>query len=311
MALTREFWTKTLVGKDNEHLYDNNWILQKGVKMDSFVDAYDVLHFTHKGTFGQLIKNPTYPLPRASRVDIPDSISLEPYATEQFILPAVELHALPYDKRKSVLNDQREEISNGLASEGVWNIGPYENTPQTPMIDASGNVSAMDGYRIIEPDDIVKLRIALNRAYPKLKNAAWNLVLDSVSFWTIVSKNEVIKTQMMYRNMVGKVNIDAEVDLYGFNLICDDRTAFYDSTNSRRMPYGSTPVQGTDFMSANAFVDNKSYITALGSTKFFDDRNDSGMQADMGSFLKHAYIGNMSGDNQTNLKYMGGILRKF
>ncbi|WP_052594152.1 hypothetical protein [Aureispira sp. CCB-QB1] len=296
-------WSKLLVGKDNEFLHDSSWFIAAAVNMDKFVEG-EFINFTHKGTIPTVSKNPTYPLTQVNRADIPDRIPLADYASQEFIIPKIDLIGLPYDKRKSVLKDYRDVITDTITSEGLWNVSPYQNTSKTPMITATGPV--VNGYKTIIGDDIKRLRIALNQAFPGLKKAPWILTLDSNSYWGLSLNDDILRGQMMYKKNAGDVNLDG-IKYLGFELMEDDRTPYYDATTRQRMAYGSTPVIGTDFRSATAFIKNKTFIKGFGKLEFFDNPRDSSIQADKGSFLQHAYIGPLTENLQDNLTFMGAI----
>lgn len=304
-SLQLSYWTKLLVGKNNEHLHDDTWFLAMGVNMDKFVEG-EFINFTHKGTIPTVTKNPSYPLTQRTRADIPDRIPLAHYASEEFIVPKIDLAGLPYDKRKSELDDYRTSITSAITEEGIWNVSPFENTAKTPVITATGPV--VDGYKTIVGDDIKRLRIALNKAFPGLKKAPWVLTLDTESYWGLSLNDDILRGQMMYRKNVGDVNTNG-IKYLGFELMEDDRTPYYEASSSKRMVYGSTPVIGTDFRSATAFIKNKTFIKGFGKVDFFDNPKDSSLQADRGSFLQRAYVGPMSENLEDNLTFMGAILK--
>lgn len=304
--LKKETWIDLLVGKDNEFLHLSAWFFAHGINMDAFVEN-DRINFTHKGTIPGVTKNPTYPLTTVSRTDLPDYLPLAPYATDRFKLPKVDLFALPYDKRKSILEDFRMALMNAIAKEGIWNVSPFENTNATPMVDATGAADA-NGNKLVNAADVLALRKRLNKAYPALKDAAWVLVVDTDSYWNLAN-DEVVKLQIAQKNMVGDVNVKG-INFHNFEIIEDNRTPFYDATTGERITYGASPVLGTDWHSATAYIKNKSFARAMGSVDFFDDQKDSEYQADFGSFLLHSYVGPLSANLEDNLKFLGGILRK-
>jgi len=305
-SLKQRIFIKLLIGKKNEFLHNSSWFLMHGVNLDKYIEA-EYINFTHKGTIPTVTKNPTYPLNQRTRTDIPDKIKLSPYATDEFIIPKIDLQGLPYDKRKTELQDYRDAITNEITSEGIWNVSPHKDSPKTPIIDASG--SASNGYKTITSEDIVKLRIALNKAYPGLKKAKWVLTLDTESYWGLSKNDDVLKGQMIYKSKMGEVNAKP-VKFHDFIIEEDDRLPYYNANTGERMPYGSVPNIGVDYPCATAFVSNKTFGKAMGKTELFDNPKDSSLQADRGSLLTHAYVGPFSEDLKTNLVFMGGIFRK-
>jgi hypothetical protein len=305
MPLKKGLFTKLLVGKDNEYLHEN-WFLQYGMNMDKQIDEYNTIHFTHKGTIGGgVIKNPVYPLPLLTRTDLPDSIECAPYATPAGLLPSIDTHGLPYDKRKSVLKDLREEMLDDIVREGIWNTSPYEDTLDTPIIMATGPV--VNGYKSIIKADIQKFRTAVNKRYPGLTRKKWVMILESEDFWELVNNDSTLQMQIAYNNKVGDLDAPKRVVINEVEIREDNRLPFYDGTTQQRLPFGSVPVLGTDLKVATAFIGNKSFIKGFGKLEFFDNKKEALYQADIVSLLQHAYIGPPSKDLQSNLKFLGGI----
>lgn len=304
--LKKQHWINLLVGKKNEFLHNNSWFLAFALKMDSFVEN-EYINFAHKGSIPGVTKNPTYPLTKITREDIPDRIPLAPYSTDQFVLPRIDMHAVPYDQRATILEDHRAALIDEIVSEGIWNVSPYEDTARTPLIEATGAV--VNGHKLITGKDIIELRKKINKAYPALKTHRWGMAMDSDSYYALIDSDPIIQMQMAQKGRIGDVNVTKGINYHGFEIYEDNRTPWYDASNRQRMPYGSSGVIGTDLPSATVFAYRKTFAKAIGKTKFFDDRDDSSYQADMGSFLTHAYVGPLSEDMQTNLIFMGGILR--
>lgn len=305
MPLKKQQWVNLLVGKNNEFLHNNSWFLAFAISMQMYVEN-GFINFTHKGTIPGVTKNPSYPLTKINRADIPDRIPLAPYATDQFVLPRVDIHALPYDKRPTILEDHRVALLDEIVSEGIWNVSPYEDTVRTPLVESTGSV--INGYKTITGKDIIKLRKRLNKAYPALKNHRWGMAMDSDSYYALIDSDPAIQMQIAQQARIGEVNVN-KINYHNFEIYEDNRTPFYDGTTQQRLVYGSTPVAGTDLPSATVFAYRKTFASGIGKTKFFDDKDDSSYQADMGSFLTHAYVGPLSEDLETNLVFMGGILR--
>lgn len=301
--MKRRVFIKLLRGRDNEYLHDN-WLLKTFMNVDRYVNDNDEIDFAHKGTMsGRPVKNATYPLPFAKRQDIPDSIKLNYYSSPVGLMPKVDLHALQYDKKKSELKDMRDDLMEDIVTEGLWNCSPFEDTNKTPMIQATGPV--VNGYKTIVGDDLKRLRIVFNQRMPRYKNKKWHLILDSESYWGLAHGNDILKAQMKMKQ-VGDVNV-SEINYLGFCLHEDDRMPYYGASNRQRLPYGATPVIGSDIRGATAYVDNYTFMAGFGRLELFDQKNNPVYQADMASYLQWAYVGPYSKDARTNLSAMGGI----
>lgn len=308
-GLNKEVWLNMLIG-GNENFWQADWFLQMGVDMTQYVEMNEYVNFAHKGGTPNVLKNATYPLPVVTRTDIPDKVPMSKYSTECTKLPYVSLMNLAYDKKDSVLKDHREALINQVATEGLWVVSPYQNTANTPVITTdAGNSAAADGYKAITSKDIMNLRVKLDKAYPRLKNARWILVMDAVAFWDLVENNTVLKGQIQHLGKIGEVFLP-RVFYHGFEIIMDDRTPYYTSGNVR-VAYGATVnTAGGDRPSATAFVANTSFEVAIGQAKMFMQEDEPTYQADFASFLLPASVSPWSLDLQTNLKFLGAIIRK-
>lgn len=326
-GLLKELWIDLLIG-DVDEFFDNDHFLSHGANMSYAVDN-DRIDFTYKGPRPNIVKNfrtdGSTELPVYLRTDVPEYIDLDNYSTEQMVLPRVDLFALPYDKKASLLDDMRRSLIDFIAEEGMWTVGPTANAAKTPVIAAAAaNADAGDGYDAITRADIKNLRVLLDKQYPGLKNADWQLIVDVDAYWWLVDNDDVLKAQYQQSAPIGvllsKMNGGNKamgrepipLSIMNFTLYCDSRTPWYAAANSTKMTYNKTTpnyTDGTDFKSAVAYVPNETFCVALGSTELFEQNQHPGKQSDLASFLTRAYIGPW-GQTASNFKHAGAILRR-
>lgn len=308
MPLEKELWVDMLIG-DREEFFSDDEFLADGVDMSYAVDKNEHIHFAYKGPRPNVTKNPTYPLTKFKRTDIPESVKIDAYATDVIEVPAIDVHALPYDKKQSLLEDSRLALRAEIASEGIWAVAPADNSSsQTPVVNTSGTTVDGNGYKLIVKEDLKALRTELDLKYPGLKNMQWVLLLDPASYWGLVNDDPNLQIQFAINDMRGSVGSNQPLtNYYNFRIRCEGRTPWYSSTGTK-LPYGATPTIGLDLPSATAYVSNKSFCTGLGSTDMFNQDNEPCYQADFASFLQHAYVGPW-GMDPTKYKHMGAIIR--
>lgn len=303
-GLIKEVWIDTLIGRN---FFETGWFLPHGVDYSKHVEN-GVINWAFKGSPVNIIKNPVYPLPIVGRIDTPDFTVLEPYATEAVRVFDIELHGLSYDKRMSVLKDTRDAFIRKLSVEAMWKIGPTANAASTPLINTpAANALGTDGYRLITANEIMELRIALNRKYPSRKDAAWVLVLDEHSFWNMVNQDIVLKNQYAINDTKG-TNSGAFVNYYGFEIYSSSMLPWYSAALSK-LPFGSTPVIGTDLPGAIAYIKNESWYKAVGDAKMFDIIDEPVNQATTISFLTYFAVGVYGDNNIGGQQLIGGIIR--
>lgn len=306
-TLNKEVWISLLIGM-NEDFWLNDWFLAMGVDMSAHVENNEFVNFAYKGAAPNVQKDPIYPLPVVTRTDIPDKVRMGRYATDTTKLPHVDLINLAYDKKDSVLIDHREALINAISTEGMWNVSPFEDTASTPVIETdAGNSAGSDGFKLITGNDITNLRIKVDTAYPALKNMKWVLVMDPVAFWNLINNDVNLKGQIQNLGKLGEIMVP-RVIYYNFEIRCDGRTAFY-SAGNQRLAFGAV-IGGTDRPSATAFIDQKSFAVAIGEPKMFLQEDEPTFQADFASFFVPGSVTPWSEDLQSNLKYLGAIIRK-
>lgn len=323
-GLLAELWLDLLIG-DTEEFFQNDVFLSHGVDM-SYAVENDRINFAYKGPRPGIVKNfrsnGSTTLPVHDRTDVADYLDLDNFSTEQFMLPRVDLFALPYDKRQSLVADSRAALIDYIATEGMWNVAPPADSAKTPVIKTpSGNAeNTTDNYKKITDADILTLRLELDKKYPGLKNANWMLAVDVNTYWDLVSTIGLLKDQYAYKanrgnilsgDMSGNMRTPIPLEIYNFTLWADDRTPWYDASDDTKLAYNASSPNytvGTDFKSAFAYVPNLSFCTALGSAEVFETLRDAGKQADFVSYLIRAAI-TPWGQTAANLKYMGAILR--
>lgn len=323
--LLREIWPGILVG-DEETFFENNTFLSHGVNMNYAVDN-DRINLAYKGGRPNIHVNfrtdGTTTLPIFDREDTPDFIEMDNFSTDRMILPKVDLYALPYNKWDSLLADARLALVESIAVRGMWKVGPQSDTAKTPIhVIDSGNPEASDAHKAILRKDIVALRIRLDNQYPGLKDAKWHLVVDNAAYWYLVDNDDVLKAQYAQNAPIGillsRINGGASkaqgrepipLEIGNFMLYADNRTPWYKASDSTKFALGASYNSATDFKSAIAYVENKTFCAGLGTTEMFDNLRDPGMQADLASFLTRAYVGPW-GSTDANLMHAGAILRR-
>lgn len=328
-GLLKELWIDLLIG-DVENFFQNDTFLSHGVNM-SYAVENDRINFTYKGPRPGITKNfrtnGTTTLPVYMRTDVPEYVTLDNYSTDQMVLPRVDLFALPYDKKQSLLQDMRNALVARIADEGIWDIGPAANQATTPVLAVpTGNADAGDGYDAITRTDIVTLRKALDKQYPGLKDAKWVLMLDVDAYWYLVDNDSLLNAQ--YANsapigallsrmqgntgrtgVAGMSREPIPLEVANFTIMCDGRTPWYLHTNSTKIAYGGTVTPGTHFKSAIAYVEQLTFCTGLGTTELFDLPGEPSKQADLASFLTRAYVGPW-GTTASNLRHAAALLRR-
>lgn len=310
--LIPDVWIDYLIG-DEDEFFNNDRFLSHGKNLNAFVEN-DYINFAYKGGRPGVTKNfntnGSTELPVFLRTDVDDKVQLDDYSTDQLVIPSKDMQLLSYNKKMSMMSDARLALIAEIAAEGLWKVGPV-NGAKTPVITTpTTNTNGADGYEQLTRADFIKLRVALDKIYPGRAKMTYWAVVDVQAYWDLVTNDDVLKAQWGYMIQAGKVYSVDELpilNIAGFNIYADERTAWYSNVNTK-LAYGATITPGTHLKSCLVYADQESFFTALGSTELFDQNRHPGKQADLASFRTRAYVGTM-GATAANFKHLAAILR--
>lgn len=316
-GINKEIWIDTLIGQD---FWAGDYFFGDLTDMSEFVENDRINSQLMSPNATQIQINPVYPLPVIEQTDIHDFIELDDFATSARRFTDIVDIELSYDRRNAYLSSDKAKLREAVAQSFLWAMGPTSNTLKTPVIAASTTGAPLDdGYNPIVAADLVKLRIALDTAYPGMENQPYRLLVDTTTFWNFAATNTNISVQQQLNNPNNNIGFAGtgpganglSFTYYGFIVTCDSRTPFYSGTTKLAYNPSIPPVIGTDLRSAIAYVPGKSGYKSLGSTKMFANVDDPQWQASFYSFLTRAK-GGLFGTNAaggTTEQMAGAILR--
>lgn len=115
MAIQKEIWSRDIV----EGLFPDNSFASKAVNDDAFVNEGKKVHVPNAGAPSGVKKNrTTVPASATKRVDTNVDYDLDEYTTDPICIPHADTVELSYDKRRSVISQDREELRRN-AHEGL------------------------------------------------------------------------------------------------------------------------------------------------------------------------------------------------
>lgn len=115
MAIQKEIWSRDIV----EGLFPENSFASKAINDDAFVNEGKKVHVPNAGAPSGVKKNrATVPASATKRVDTNVDYDLDEYTTDPICIPHADTVELSYDKRRSVISQDREELRRN-AHEGL------------------------------------------------------------------------------------------------------------------------------------------------------------------------------------------------
>ncbi|MGY3054377.1 hypothetical protein ACVWYG_002584 [Pedobacter sp. UYEF25] len=139
MAIQVEIWQNHI----EEELFKDNTFLKKCFNADQYVLEGKIVHIPQSGGSGTTVKNRTsLPANVRKRSDTDIVYALDAYTTDPVLIPNAEQHELSYDKRNSVLGEDKDNLNETIAEEVLydWTNSPLNSTslPASAIFKTSG-----------------------------------------------------------------------------------------------------------------------------------------------------------------------------
>jgi hypothetical protein len=118
MAIQVEIWQKHI----EEELFKDNTFLRFSHNADQNVINSKAVHIPQSGGSGSVVKNrTTLPATIRKRTDTDVIYLLDEFTTDPVVIPDADTHELSYDKRNSVLGEDRDKLVETVADETIYN----------------------------------------------------------------------------------------------------------------------------------------------------------------------------------------------
>ena len=161
MAIQKEIWVNTII----EGLFADNSFMSKAVNDNMFVNGKKV-HIPNAGAPSNVeIDRQSVPASVKKRTDVDVEYTLNELTTDPIYIPHAETVELSYDKRNSVISQDRAQIIEDASVQMLYNWSPDSNhfvrTSGTKTVtaytkDATGNRKAL------VKDDVLNLMTKFN-----------------------------------------------------------------------------------------------------------------------------------------------------
>ena len=143
MAIQVEIWQNHI----EEEIFADNSFLRFSHNADDYLINSKVVHIPQSGGSGNVVKNrSSLPATVRKRTDTDVIYLLDEFTTDPVLIPNADTKELSYDKRQSVLGEDRDKIVQTIAEETIYNW-LYSGAHGTYAASAfpSGNVLSTTG----------------------------------------------------------------------------------------------------------------------------------------------------------------------
>ena len=281
MALNKEVWLNTIV----EDFYPDNSFASKSVDDSVFVTNKKV-HIPNAGSPSKVETNRTEkPASVSQRTDNELTYDMDELTTDPIYIPNVDMVELSYDKRNSILANDRAQLQESAHVNllGRWGNGVKEGhillTTGTKQRDAHTSEKASGKRLSICKNDVLKLMTAFDA--DNVPETGRYLLLDAYMYADLLSDLSE-SDKWMFQN---SANVQKGVlgNLYGFDIMKRSRVLRLNDTGKAVLGWSETDVAGE--MAAALAWHEKSVSRAMGEVKMFDSTDNPLYYGDIYSFL--------------------------
>lgn len=280
MAVQKEIWMNTIV----EGLFADNSFVSKAVNADLFVNQGRTVHIPNAGAPSKVEKNRAdLPAQVKVRTDKDLTFDLDEYTTDPVRIPHAETVELSYNKRNSVIGQDRakliEEVSNAFTY--YWAPAATNAIRTTGAGVAAHTVGATGLRKAFNKNEVSRAMELFNTQdvpqegrYMLLDAKMYSQLLDSMTE----------KEQTAFHNLADIPN-GIIGKLYSFNIMMRSKALRYTGAGAKKE--WSTAGAATDNAAALAWWD-QAVCRALGEVVVFDNPGNATYYSDILSFLVRA-----------------------
>lgn len=277
MAVQKEIWQRTII----EGLFADNSFLSKAVNDDIYVNEGKKVHIPNAGApSGVVVDRSSLPATVQKRIDVDVDYTLHELTTNPILIPYADMVELSYNKRNSVIDQDRKEIIFKAAEAMLanWLPGAANRVPTTGQGVAAWTPSATGLRKKITPADVAALQLRMNA--DNVPQTDRYLLLDANMYQQLL--DGMTQTQAIGFFQAADVKRGVMGMLYGFEVMV--RSTVYRFAADGTIKAIDADGAATDLAGGLAWQ-RDSLSRALGEVIMFDQVNNPEYYGDVYSFL--------------------------
>ncbi len=278
MGIQKEIWLRELVG----NFFPDNSFASKSVSDDAFVQAGKKVHVPNAGAPSGVQKNRTsLPGSIQKRTDVDVEYTLNEFTTNPILIPDADTVELSYDKRMSVIAEDKAELQRVACEDLLMSWAPDKDgcVYTTGEAKPAHQTGATGNRKALTTDDLLNLQTKFDQE--NISPDGRYLLLDAVMYaellksMTNTDKIGFFQAADVKRGVVGQ--------LYGFNVMKRSTVLRYAVTSGAATGLATENV-ATDCAAGLAWQE-RCVRRALGEVKMFDESGSPTYYGDIYSFL--------------------------
>ena len=268
MAIERELWLEMI----KEGMVPDTSFLSQSVNMDEFVEN-NVLHLQEAGVDPKvLIDNDVWPIPVATREDIPLELPLHTFDTENTLVRNIEEKESSYNKMNSVVRSHKKSLIRQISAHAAHNWCPTENGDLTPVIVTAGEVNKA-GLKRISIEDILNMEARFR---------ALDVPMDSL----VIVLNSFHLADLQAEDMKLYKEILSSGKLFNSKLFTFSGLPYFDTTTGKKKAFGT--AVGENDTQASLMYCKDEVCLARGTTDVFARYKDPKERGDIIGYQQRA-----------------------
>lgn len=280
MAIQKEIWAQSIV----EGLFASNSFLSKAFNADEYVNAGKIVHIPQAGAASKVEKGrSTLPAAVKTRTDTDVTFTLSEFTTDPVRIPHADTVELSYDKRNSVLRQDKLALMDKVAEDFLFNWSPAaDNTLVTTGGEVEAYTPNATGKRNgLSRADVLSLMTKFNKE--NIPQEGRYLLLDAMMYSQLLSDLTANENSAFLASADAQNGILGK--LFSFNVMMRSQSALY--TTAKAPKKWSDTGAATDLAAALAWHD-QAVCRALGDVEAFENERDATYYSDIYSFLVRA-----------------------
>ena len=277
MAVQKEIWQRTII----EGLFADNLFLSRAVNDDMYVNEGKKVHIPNAGApSGVVVNRDSLPATVYKRTDQDMEYTLAELTTNPILIPYADMVELSYNKRNSVIDQDRKELIF-KASEAIlksWFPGSSNVVLTTGQGVPAWTPSATGLRKKITPADVSALQVRMNA--DNVPQTDRYLLLDAQMYQQLL--DGMTQTQAIGFFQAADVKRGVMGMLYGFEVMVRS-TVYRFAADGTIKDYGANGA-ATDLAGGLAWQ-RESLSRALGEVIMFDQIDNPLYYGDVYSFL--------------------------
>ena len=277
MAVQKEIWQRDLV-KD---FFADNSFASKAVNDDIYVNEGKKVHIPNAGAPADVeVNRQTLPAKAKERKDTDIEYTLDELTTDPVRIPFADTVELSYDKRNSVISQNKLKLIETASEILLKNWAPAkENCVETTGTEVNAHTAEATGKRkSLDKKDILALMTMMDAA--NLPQEGRYLLLDASMYAQLIES--LTETESIGFFAAANVQKGIVGQLYGFNILKRSKVLVYTKDGIVK----DVNAKGAANDNAAGLAWHESCVSrALGEVKMFDSLNNPLYYSDIYSFL--------------------------